>query len=39
MKKTAIGRHQPAPVETHRTGEKEKKIEVMKDVPEIGPKL
>jgi len=26
MKKTAIGRHQPAPVETYRTGEKEKKL-------------
>jgi len=34
MEKTAIGRHQLAPVQTHRTGEKMKKYEVTKDVPQ-----
>lgn len=33
-KTTAIGRHQLAPATTHRIGEKEKKIEVMKNVPQ-----
>ena len=30
IKKTAIGRHQLAPVQTHRMGEKEKNIDIMK---------
>lgn len=35
MKKTVIGRHQPAPVETHRTGEKEKKLKSWKMCPRL----